>query len=111
MDTLITPSRIASLEQGEFTGQTAAEFGIRDGGSKKRIFCCHIDVPDAPKELEELPQARSFVKGDSPDHMTRVIQENFRNIRAQAREIIQKETDRIRGDVEIKKRIERYRQD
>lgn len=90
MDTMVTPSRIALLEQGEFIGQSAAEYGIDDGGMDMRNYCCRIHPMLDEVRQDMLPKT---LQGDVDEELKKC----FDRIRREAREIIQKEVALLRG--------------
>ena len=100
MDSLIPPSKISSLTQGMFVGSVADTFDER---IEQKIFHCEI-VVDAEKVKREekaykpIPVITDFTDEDGKDCMKEQIQENYNRIKADVRQIVADELQRIQND-------------
>jgi len=100
MDSLIPPSKISSLTQGMFVGSVADTFDER---IEQKIFHCEI-VVDAEKVKQEekaykkIPIITDFTDEEGNDRMKEQIQENYNRIKADVRQIVADELDRIKND-------------
>ena len=100
MDSLIPPSKISSLTQGMFVGSVADTFDER---IEQKIFHCEI-VVDAEKVKQEekaykkIPIITDFTDEEGNDRMKEQIQENYNRIKADVRQIVADELERIQND-------------
>ena len=100
MDSLIPPSKISGLTQGMFVGSVADTFDER---IEQKIFHCEI-VVDAEKVKQEekaykpIPVITDFTDEDGKDCMKEMIQENYNRIKADVRQIVADELQRIQND-------------
>ena len=100
MDSLIPPSKISSLTQGMFVGSVADTFDER---IEQKIFHCEI-VVDAEKVKREekaykpIPVITDFTDENGKDCMKEQIQENYNRIKADVRQIVADELQRIQHD-------------
>ena len=100
MDSLIPPSKISSLTQGMFVGSVADTFDER---IEQKIFHCEI-VVDAEKVKQEekaykkIPIITDFTDEEGNDRMKEQIQENYNRIKADVRQIVADELERIKND-------------
>lgn len=103
MESLIPASKISTLTQGMFVGAVADNFSER---IEQKIFHCEI-VVDAEKVKREeqaykpIPVITDFTDADGNDRMKEMIQENYNRIRAEVRQIIADELQRIQSDPEL----------
>ena len=100
MDSLIPPSKISTLTQGMFVGAVADNFDER---IEQKIFHAEIVVDKAKVEAEtraykKIPVITSFIDGQGNDRMKEMIQENYTRIKAEARQIVGDELERIKND-------------
>ncbi|MDQ0595016.1 hypothetical protein QFZ37_003385 [Chryseobacterium ginsenosidimutans] len=104
LDSLIPASKISTLTQGFFVGAVSDNFDER---IEQKIFHSEI-VVDATKlsadekDYQKIPQIRSFVDEQGNDRMREEIEDNYKNIKADIRSIIEKEMDRISNDPDLK---------
>ena len=97
MESLIPASKISTLTQGMFVGAVADNFNER---IEQKIFHCEI-VVDAEKVKREeqaykpIPVITDFTDADGNDRMKEMIQENYNRIRAEVRQIVADELQRI----------------
>ena len=100
MDSLIPPSKISSLTQGMFVGSVADTFDER---IEQKIFHCEI-VVDAEKVKQEekaykkIPVITDFTDEEGNDRMKEQIQENYNRIKADVKQIVADELERIKND-------------
>ena len=100
MDSLIPPSKISSLTQGMFVGSVADTFDER---IEQKIFHCEI-VVDAEKVKREektykkIPVITDFTDEEGNDRMKETIQENYNRIKADVKQIVADELERIKSD-------------
>ncbi|WP_346701223.1 conjugal transfer protein MobC [Barnesiella sp. An22] len=103
MEILIPASKISTLTQGMFVGAVADNFNER---IEQKIFHCEI-VVDAEKVRREeqaykpIPVITDFTDADGNDRMKEMIQENYNRIRAEVRQIVADELQRIQSDPEL----------
>ena len=103
MESLIPASKISTLTQGMFVGAVADNFNER---IEQKIFHCEI-VVDAEKVKREeqaykpIPVITDFTDADGNDRMKETIQENYNRIKAEVRQIVTDELQRIQSDPEL----------
>ena len=103
MDSLIPPSKISGLTQGMFVGAVSDNFDER---IEQKIFHAEI-VIDSAKVSEEakrynpIPVITDFTDADGRDCMKEMIQENYNRIKAEVRQIVSDELERIRSDASL----------
>ena len=103
MESLIPASKISTLTQGMFVGAVADNFNER---IEQKIFHCEI-VVDAEKVKREeqaykpIPVITDFTDADGNDRMKEMIQENYNRIKAEVRQIVADELQRIQSDPEL----------
>ncbi len=100
MDSLIPPSKISNLTQGMFVGAVADNFDER---IEQKIFHAEIVVDNERVAVETLgykkiPVITNFVDDNGMDRMKEMIQENYNRIKAEAKQIVADELERIRND-------------
>ena len=103
MESLIPASKISTLTQGMFVGAVADNFNER---IEQKIFHCEIVVDEEKVRREEqaykpIPVITDFTDADSNDRMKEMIQENYNRIRAEVRQIVADELQRIQSDPEL----------
>lgn len=100
MDSLIPPSKISNLTQGMFVGAVADNFDER---IEQKIFHAEIIVDNEKvaaetKAYKKIPVITSFVDENGVDRMKEMIQENYNRIKAEAKQIVVDELERIKND-------------
>ena len=90
MDNLIPPSKISNLTQGMFVGAVSDNFNER---IEQKIFHCEIVVNSEKVKQEEkaykpIPIITDFTDENGKDRMKEVIQENYKRIKADIRQIV-----------------------
>lgn len=104
MDSLIPPSKISNLTQGMFVGAVADNFDER---IEQKIFHCEIVVDNErvsaeTKEYRKIPVITNFVDENGVDRMKEMIKENYDRIKAEAKQIVADELERIRNDENLR---------
>lgn len=103
MDSLIPPSKISNLTQGMFVGAVADNFDER---IEQKIFHCEIVVDNErvsaeTKAYKKIPVITNFVDEHGVDRMKEMIKENYDRIKAEAKQIVAEELQRIKDDPEL----------
>ena len=103
MESLIPASKISTLTQGMFVGAVADSFDQR---IEQKIFHCEIVVDTDTVRREEqaykpIPVITDFTDADGNDRMKEMIQENYNRIKAEVRQIVADELQRIQSDPEL----------
>ncbi|MBB4035371.1 DNA-binding transcriptional regulator YbjK [Dysgonomonas hofstadii] len=104
MDSLIPPSKISNLTQGMFVGAIADNFDER---IEQKIFHCEIVVDNErvaaeTKVYKKIPVITNFVDENGVDRMKEMIKENYDRIKAEAKQIVADELERIRNDENLR---------
>ena len=104
MDSLIPPSKISNLTQGMFVGAVADNFDER---IEQKIFHCEIvvdneQVATETKAYRKIPVITNFVDENGVDRMKEMIKENYDRIKAEAKQIVADELERIRNDENLR---------
>ena len=103
MDSLIPPSKISGLTQGMFVGSVSDNFTER---IEQKIFHAEI-VVDADKVKREeaaykkIPIITDFTDENGNDRMKEQIQENYNRIKAEVKQFVSDELQRIADDPEL----------
>ena len=100
MDSLIPASKISGLTQGMFVGSVADNFSER---IDQKIFHCEIVVDSEKVRQEEkaykpIPVITDFRDENGNDRMKEMIQENYNRIKAEVKQIVADELQRIQND-------------
>ena len=100
MDSLIPASKISGLTQGMFVGSVADNFSER---IEQKIFHCEIVVDSENVRQEEkayrpIPVITDFRDENGNDRMKEMIQENYNRIKAEVKQIVADELQRIQND-------------
>ena len=100
MDSLIPASKISGLTQGMFVGAVADNFGER---IEQKIFHCEIVVDSEKVKQEEsryqkIPVITDFTDENGNDRMKEMVQENYNRIKADVKQIVADELERIKND-------------
>lgn len=103
MDSLIPPSKISNLTQGMFVGAIADNFDER---IEQKIFHCEIVVDNErvsaeTKEYKKIPIITNFVDENGVDRMKEMIKKNYDRIKAEAKQIVVEELQRIKDDPDL----------
>ena len=104
MDALIPPSKISGLTQGMFVGSVSDNFNER---IEQKIFHCEIvvDVEKVKREekaYKKIPVITDFTDEKGNDRMKETVQENYRRIKEEVKQIVQEELERIANDENLK---------
>lgn len=100
MDSLIPPSKISNLTQGMFVGAIADNFDER---IEQKIFHCEIVVDNAKvaaetKAYQSIPVITDFTDENGVNRMKDMIKENYDRIKAETKQIVAEELQRIKDD-------------
>lgn len=100
LDSLIPASKIANLTQGMFVGAIADNFDER---IEQKIFHAEIVVDNERVKREtakyqQIPVITNFVDEDGVDRMKDMIKENYDRIKAEIRQTVDDELERIKND-------------
>jgi len=103
LDSLIPASKISTLTQGFFVGAVSDNFNER---IEQKIFHSEIVVDSArlsaeEKSYQKIPDIASFIDESGQDRMKQEIENNYRQVKKDIVEIIQKEMDRISADPDL----------
>jgi len=103
MDALIPPSKISGLTQGMFVGSVSDNFDER---IEQKIFHAEIVIDNAKvsaetKRYKPIPIITDFTDADGNDCMREKIQENYNRIKAEVKQIVKDELERIKNDPEL----------
>lgn len=103
MDSLIPASKISNLTQGMFVGSVADNFDER---IEQKIFHCEIVVDNEKvkaetKAYKPIPQIIDFTDENGNDTMKQQIQENYDRIKAECKQIVEDELERIKNDPDL----------
>lgn len=105
MDSLIPASKISNLTQGMFVGSVADNFDER---IEQKIFHCEIVIDNAKvaaetKAYKPIPIITNFIDEQGIDRMKEKVQENYEQIKADIKYIVETEIERISKDPELAK--------
>ncbi len=108
MDSLIPQSKISTLTQGMFVGSVADNFDER---IEQKIFHCEIVVDNEKVKREtagykKIPVITNFVDEQGVDRMSEKIKANYDRIKAEARQIVDDELERIKADPILSKLLQ-----
>ena len=100
MDALIPPSKISGLTQGMFVGSVSDNFDER---IEQKIFHAEIVIDNAQvaaetKRYKSIPIITDFTDAEGNDRMREKIQENYNRIKAEVKQIVKDELERIKND-------------
>ena len=100
MDALIPPSKISGLTQGMFVGSVSDNFDER---IEQKIFHAEIVIDNAQvaaetKRYKPIPIITDFTDSEGNDRMREKIQENYNRIKAEVKQIVKDELERIKND-------------
>jgi hypothetical protein len=103
LDSLIPASKISNLTQGMFVGAVADNFEER---IEQKIFHAEIVVDNAKvaaetKHYKSIPVITNFMDENGIDRMKEQIQENYNRIKAETKQIVFEELERIKQDPEL----------
>ena len=104
MDALIPPSKISGLTQGMFVGAVSDNFDER---IEQKIFHAEI-VIDAEKVRREekaykpIPVITDFTDSNGKDCMQETVLENYNRIKAEVRQIVAEELERMSNNENLK---------
>lgn len=100
LDSLIPASKISTLTQGMFVGSVSDNYDER---IKQKIFHAEIVVDNKKvaaetRAYQNIPEILSFIDDTGTDNMNQEIEANYRQIKTDILNIIEKEMKRIKND-------------
>ncbi|QGN24276.1 conjugal transfer protein MobC [Elizabethkingia anophelis] len=103
LDSLIPASKISTLTQGMFVGSVSDNFDER---IEQKIFHAEIivdneKVASETKAYQNIPEILSFVNEQGEDKMKQEIESNYRNIKTDILNIVERELERIKNDPDL----------
>ena len=103
MDSLIPPSKISTLTQGMFVGAVSDNFDER---IDQKIFHAEIVVDSAKvaketKAYKPIPIITDFTDENGVDCMDEMIRQNYNRIKADVKQIVLDEIERISNDEDL----------
>ena len=109
LDSLIPASKIANLTQGMFVGAVSDNFDER---IDQKIFHAQIVVDNAKvaaetKAYQKIPEVLSFTDVNGNDTTKEQVEANYRQIKLDVVEIIEREKERIANDPELRHLVEK----
>lgn len=108
LDSLIPASKISTLTQGMFVGSVSDNFDER---IEQKIFHAEIVVDNEKvaaetKAYKKIPQILSFVDEQGEDQMKQEIGANYRQVKQDIVNIIERELERIKNDPDLQHLIQ-----
>jgi len=109
MDSLIPASKISTLTQGMFVGSVSDNYDER---IKQKIFNAEIVVDNKKvaaetRAYQSIPEILSFIDKSGTDNMYQEIEANYRQIKTDILNIIEKEMKRIENDPNLQHLIQK----
>lgn len=103
MESLIPAAKISNLSQSEFVGVVADNFGekIKQKRFNAQIIVDIDKVQEEEKLYQDIPIITDFTDENGEDRMKEVVQNNYRRIVAEAKQIIDDEIARIEADPDL----------
>lgn len=103
MDSLIPASKISTLTQGMFVGAVSDNFDER---IEQKIFHAEIvvdndNVSAETKAYKKIPQILSFTDEIGEDNMKQEIEANYKLVKQNIEQIIEREMERIKNDPDL----------
>ena len=100
MDSLIPASKISNLTQGMFVGAVSDNFDER---IDQKIFHAEIVVDSAKvsaetKTYEPIPTIADFTNEDGSDNLKETIEANYKRVKQDILQLVQKEITRMESD-------------
>ena len=109
LDSLIPASKISNLTQGMFVGAVSDNFDER---IDQKIFHAQIIVDNEKvavetKAYQKIPEVLSFTDAYGNDTTKEQVEANYRQIKLDVIEIIEREKERIANDPELRHLVEK----
>jgi hypothetical protein len=103
LDSLIPASKISNLTQGMFVGSVSDNFDER---IEQKIFHAEIVVDNEAvaretKAYKKIPVIAEFTDNEGNDVMQQVIEHNYNQIKADVKQIVVAELNRIAEDPDL----------
>jgi len=100
MDSLIPASKISNLTQGMFVGAVSDNFDER---IDQKIFHAEIVIDSAKvsagtKTYEPIPTIADFTNEDGSDNLKETIEANYKRVKQDILQLVQKEITRMESD-------------
>lgn len=104
LDSLIPASKISNLTQGMFVGAVSDNFDER---IEQKIFHAEIVIDNAKVAAETLgyksiPILTNFIDENGNNTMEQYIDENYKQIKSDVKDIVEQELERIKTDENLK---------
>ena len=109
LDSLIPASKISTLTQGMFVGAVSDNFEER---IEQKIFHAEIVVDNdkvlaETKAYKKIPQILSFIDENGVDNMKQEIENNYKQIKQDIVEVVEKELERIKNDPDLQHLVQK----
>ncbi len=103
LDSLIPASKIATMTQGMFVGAVADNFGeeINQKVFNAKIVVDVKKVAEEEKKYKDISIITDFTDENGEDHMEELIQQNYRRIVAETKQLVKDEIARIEADPDL----------
>ena len=100
MDSLTPASKISNLTQGMFVGAVSDNFDER---IDQKIFHAEIVIDSAKvsagtKTYEPIPTIADFTNEDGSDNLKETIEANYKRVKQDILQLVQKEITRMESD-------------
>ena len=100
MDSLTPASKISNLTQGMFVGAVSDNFDER---IDQKIFHAEIVIDSAKvspgtKTYEPIPTIADFTNEDGSDNLKETIEANYKRVKRDILQLVQKEITRMESD-------------
>lgn len=104
LDSLIPASKISNLTQGMFVGAVSDNFNER---IEQKIFHAEIVIDNTKvaaetKAYQKIPILTNFIDKDGNNTMEGDINDNYRQIKLDVKEMVERELERIKDDENLK---------
>lgn len=105
LDSLIPPSKISNLTQGMFVGSVcdSVETPIKQKIFHARIIVDNEQIKRETESYVPIPEISSFRDADGIDRMDEIIQNNYNQVKADVRQVVERELKRIAADPNLAK--------
>lgn len=109
LDSLIPASKISTLTQGMFVGAVSDNFEER---IDQKIFHAEIVVDNdkvaaETKAYQKIPEILFFVDENGTDNMKQEIENNYKQIKQDIVQIVEKELERIKNDPDLQHLVQK----
>lgn len=109
LDSLIPASKISTLTQGMFVGAVSDNF---EECIDQKIFHAEIVVDNdkvaaETKAYQKIPEILFFVDENGTDNMKQEIENNYKQIKQDIVQIVEKELERIKNDPDLQHLVQK----